>query len=117
MMGCTWTSGESWDLHLQLGCSRLLFLFGETSSRVARSLCGAPKQALGDALTSLRVPVPGGGWSFLPRQVLHPRGAAMLPTPGLGKRDNVICSSLAQKRLQNTSQQARREASWGKTYG
>lgn len=48
---------------------------------------------------------------------LHPQGAAVLPTPGLGKRDNVIRSSLAQKQLQNTSQQARREASWGKTYG
>lgn len=41
----------------------------------------------------------------------------MLPTPGLGKRDNVICSSLAQKRWQDTRQQARREASWGKLMG
>lgn len=52
-----------------------------------------------------------------PPGALHPQGAAVLPTLGLGSRDNVIRSSLAQKWLQIPSQRARGEASWGKSPG
>lgn len=116
MMGCVWRmvgAGTGSRSSALAPCS-FLWTFQQRSTLIpARgsetSFGWCSPQAWGSLLMVRMGPCPAG--------VLHLQGAAVLPTPGLGRRDNVIRSSLAQKRLRIPSQWAGGEASWGKSPG